>query len=75
MANLTNRGMVVPGVAVVAIIAFFFLAPIIPVKDNPLQLAGFFPRYESVTCALAHVGAAYGPDSFSGMKWVLGACG
>ena len=58
-------------VVLMLVAAFLFVAPIIPIGGNPLQFAGFFPRYASVTCFMLHVGVAYGPNSFVGNKWVL----
>lgn len=56
--------------------AFLFVVPIIPTSGNPLQLAGFFPRYASATCVVFHAGVAYGPNSFLGMRWFLSpVCG
>ena len=55
-----------------AIVLFFFAAPIVPTPNGEIihiQLAGFFPHYESLSCALLHVGVAYGPDSFQNDRW------
>jgi hypothetical protein len=65
-----NRILVVT-VVVVFIAASSFVAPVLPTNGNPLQLAGFFPKYVSVSCMLFHVGLAYGPNSFLGGGWVL----
>ncbi len=42
---------------------FFYFAPVVP-YDNPLQLAGFFPRYVSLSCLMFDGGVAYGVSRF-----------
>jgi len=69
--GLSSRRLVIIGVVVALIVVVFFVVPIIPTSGNPLQLAGFFPRYESASCALFHTGMAYGPNSFDGGRWGL----
>jgi hypothetical protein len=69
--RLSSRRLVIIGVVVALIVVVFFVVPIVPTSDNPLQLAGFFPRYESASCALFHTGTAYGIDSFDGGRWGL----
>ena len=73
--NLSSRRVVMIGV-MIALVAAVFVVPvaIVPGPGNLSQMAGFFPRYESAGCVLIRVGFAYGPNSFFGMKWVLGAC-
>lgn len=55
--------MAVVGVSIVAVVAFFFFAPVFP-YSNFLQTAGFFPRYVSLSCMVFHVGVAYGFGGF-----------
>ena len=71
--NLSSRRVVIIGV-MIALVVVVFIVPVVPTTSDSFLLAGFFPRYESVSCVLIHVGMAYGPNSFDGMKWVLGAC-
>ena len=59
------------GILIIVILGVFFLAPVIPTSGNRFQLAGFFPVYASASCVLIHIGMAYGPNSFLGMRWVL----
>jgi hypothetical protein len=55
------------GLVVVAVVAsfmvFFFVAPVVP-YNNPVQLAGFFPRYVSLSCLAFDRGVAYGFGGF-----------
>jgi len=46
--------------AVVTVIAFFFLAPVVYWKNVSPALGGFWPIYRSLGCATIGVGVAYG---------------
>lgn len=64
-------------VVIFAAVVFFVVAPIIPTPNGeivPFQLAGFFPRFESLSCALLHEGIAIGPISFQGSWTVSDGC-
>lgn len=54
-----------------SVLIISFAVPFVPSNGNPFQLAGFFPRFVSPSCALFHIGVALGPNSFLGMRWVL----
>jgi hypothetical protein len=70
--GMNGRRVLVIGVAV-ALAVVFFAAPVVPASGCvfKLQLAGLFPKYQSLGCATVGVGISIGPDSFNGGAWTV----
>ena len=61
-------------VVVVLLLVVFFFVPII--YYNPMNKAGNFSGYESLSCALFNVGVSYGHNSFHENSWgFIPSCG
>lgn len=62
--ELNGRQSIIVVVAVLAsVMVFFYFAPVVP-YHNPVQFAGFFPRYVSLSCLVFHRGVAFGVGGF-----------
>ena len=72
---MNKRQSIVVVVAVLAsFMVFFYFAPVVP-HNNQTQLAGFFPRYISLSCLVFHSGVTYGLGGFpANNAWHLEPC-
>jgi hypothetical protein len=65
-----RRRIIALGLIAAFAIAFIAFVPIYPAPNSPFP-AGFFPRTESLGCAVFGVGYTYGQNSFAQMHYIL----
>lgn len=76
--DLNKRKAIVLVGVLTSFLVFFYFAPVIP-YSNPTQLAGFLPRYVSLSCLVFGTGVAYGIGGFpanapASERWHLEPC-